>query len=166
MHTLPQTFNPIQDDRIYIRLKPDHDAYFALIADWYSAEWHIPTDLTIQKLTAIAADKEQFHFLMKVRGDSVATGGIYHHVGILDRVPPLRIYRHWLALLYTRDDERGKGYGAALCQQMTIYAGQIGIKSLSLFTDTAADFYKRQGWEQLDQLTLEGRHLTVMHKNL
>lgn len=46
---------------------------------------------------------------------------------------------------------RGKGYGTTLNEQIERYAKESGISCLYLITDTAADFFDRQGYCVIDR---------------
>ena len=86
----------------------------------------------------------------------IATGGLYNHVGLLDREPRLKIYKNWLALVYTKPDNRGKGLGALICGHIQDYSKDLGLKELYLFTHTAENLYKRLSWQQIERLALGG----------
>ena len=68
-----------------------------LIAGWYFSEWHIPVETPMERLQDITADRGQFQVLMLPDGRPVSTGGIYDHVGLLDKEPGFKIYKKWLA---------------------------------------------------------------------
>jgi GNAT superfamily N-acetyltransferase len=147
-------------------LKPNDQTTFQLIADWYLSEWKIPHDKTIQRLQIITADNSQFQILMTLDGTPVSTGGIYDHVGLLDKEPRFKKYKYWLALVYTTPDKRHKGYGALICNHIQDHAKQIGINTMYLFTDTAEKLYTRLGWTVMERLNLGERNITVMNKTL
>lgn len=147
-------------------VQPDDPLSLNLIADWYFSEWQIPAETTLERLMTIAADKEQFQVLMTLNGTPVATGGIYHHVGLLDRMPHLNIYRNWLALVYTLPFKRGRGYGAALCNYIQDHCRVLGIEKIHLFTHTAEAFYLRNGWTEMERMDVQGRNIVVMERTL
>ncbi|MFT4017304.1 MAG: GNAT family N-acetyltransferase [Agriterribacter sp.] len=135
---------------------------FMLIADWYFSEWNIPVNTTIERLKAITADKDQFQVLMTLDGKPIATGGVYNHVGLLDKVPELAIHKKWLALVYTVPEKRRMGYGALICNHILHHAKISGIEKMNLFTDTAESLYQRLGWTVTDRLTVNKRSIAVM----
>ena len=137
-----------------------------LIAGWYFSEWHIPVETTMEKLQVITADRRQFQVLMLLDGRPISTGGIYDHVGLLDKEPGFKIYKKWLALVYTIPQERGKGYGAAICNYIQEYSKLLGFREIHLFTDTAASLYLRLGWKETERLTVNNRNIIVMEKTL
>jgi hypothetical protein len=99
----------------YQLLKPEDKENIALIANWYLSEWNIPKEKTIQNLESVATSSDQFQILMMFNGVPIATGGIYNHVGLIDREPKFKVYKNWLALVYTIPGERKKGFGALIC---------------------------------------------------
>lgn len=150
----------------YQFVKPDDNKNIELIADWYADEWHIPAQTTIRKLKDLSADKSQFQVLMTIDNIPIATGGLYNHVGLLDREPRFKIHQNWLALVYTKPEYRNNGYGALICNHIQDYSKELGLKEIVLFTHTAESLYRRLGWEQLERLALGGKDIVVMRKEL
>jgi GNAT superfamily N-acetyltransferase len=147
-------------------IKPDDNESIQLIADWYLSEWNIPVQTTIEKTKKLSSDNYEFQILMTLDDKPIATGGLYNHVGLLDREPRLKIYKNWLALVYTKPDNRGKGLGALICNHIQDRSKDLGLKDIFLFTHTAESLYKRLGWEQLERLALGGKDIVVMKKEL
>jgi GNAT superfamily N-acetyltransferase len=137
-----------------------------LIADWYLKQWNIPTEITVKRLQTITADKEQFQVLMTIDSTPVSTGGLYNHVGLLDKEPRLKIYKKWLALIYTTPDKRSKGYGALICKFIQDHAKNLGLTKIHLFTDTAERLYTRLGWTEVEKITVSDRNIVIMTKDL
>jgi GNAT superfamily N-acetyltransferase len=146
----------------HILKQEEHDK-FQLIANWYYEHWKIPKDKTIEKLRKVTASLTQFHVLMSIANIPIATGGLHDHVSLQDQVPRFKMYKDWLALIYTIPDERGKGYGAQLCSFITSRAKESGIEKIYLFTERAESLYKRLGWETLEKVFAGERDLTVMN---
>jgi GNAT superfamily N-acetyltransferase len=101
---------------------------------------------------------------MTLDGVPISTGGLYHHVGLLDKAPHLKVYKHWLALVYTIPKQRNQGYGALICQRIQHHSKSIGIDKLYLFTDTAERLYRRLGWAEIESLSIDSRNIVVMEK--
>lgn len=150
----------------YKRITPADTELIRLIADWYFAEWNIDKAATIERLNSFPNDGIPFQVVMTLEGLPIATGGVYHHVGLLDAEPRLKMYQPWLALVYTLPEHRGKGYGAMLCKEIQAQTKALAIKELFLFTHTAESLYKRLGWEQLERITLKGKDIAIMKKEL
>lgn len=139
---------------------------FQQIANWYQMEWKFPLETTLSRLTAITPQKDQFQLIMTRDGVPIGTAGVYNTVRILEKIPRLNIYTHWLALVYTIPMERGKGYGALLCKKIEEEAKKEGISKLHLYTDTAESLYKRGGWQVVERIEIESRNIVLMEINL
>lgn len=150
----------------YQLIKPSDHKNIALIASWYLSEWNIPIQTSIEKIKKLSADNYEFQVLMTLDNAPIATGGLYNHVGLLDKEPRLNIYKNWLALVYTKPANRGKGLGALICNNIQDHSKSLGLKDIYLFTHTAENLYKRLGWQQLERLALGGKDIVVMKKEL
>ncbi|WP_164714211.1 GNAT family N-acetyltransferase [Chitinophaga rhizosphaerae] len=151
-------------DNIRLRaLGPGDTEMIGLVAEWYNEEWNLPLQKTRENLLAVCAGGSQFQAVLTVGGRPVATGGVYHHVGLCDRVPRFRQYRHWLAMVYTVPMFRNQGYGAQLCRYLQDMSAEKGMESLYLFTDSAERLYAHLGWDVMERLETGGRNLVVMH---
>lgn len=150
----------------YQIITPDDNENISLIADWYLTEWNIPIQTTIEKTKNLSADNYEFQVLMTIDNKPIATGGLYNHVGLLDKEPRLKMYKNWLALVYTKPDNRGKGLGALICSHIQDLSKDLGLKEIYLFTHTAENLYKRLDWQQLERLALGGKDIVVMKKEL
>lgn len=150
----------------YQIITPDDNENISLIADWYLTEWNIPIQTTIEKTKNLSADNYEFQVLMTVDNKPVATGGLYNHVGLLDKEPRLKMYKNWLALVYTKPDNRGKGLGTLICSHIQDLSKDLGLKEIYLFTHTAENLYKRLDWQQLERLALGSKDIVVMKKEL
>ena len=150
----------------YQIIRPDDNENIELIADWYLNEWNIPTQTTIEKTKKLSVDNCEFQILMTLDNKPIATGGLYNHVGLLDREPRFKVYKNWLALVYTKPNIRGNGLGALICNHIQAHSKDLGLKDIYLFTHTAENLYKRLAWQQLERLALGGKDIVVMKKEL
>lgn len=91
----------------YEMVRPDDNKNIELIADWYLSEWNIPIQVTIDKIKKLSGDHYEFQILMTLDNKPIAAGGLYSHVGLIDKEPRLKIYKNWLALVYTTPENRG-----------------------------------------------------------
>lgn len=146
-------------------VNPDDEKSIEIISDWYYSEWKIPKEKTIANLKSRTSNS-QFQVLMTLNGVPISTGGLYNHIGLLDKVPRLNIFKNWLALVYTIPDMRHKGYGALLCDHISSNSKKIGINEIYLFTDTAEKLYIRLGWHVIERLTIDDRNIAVMKKDV
>lgn len=147
-------------------LQPDDEETFNLIAEWYLNEWKISMRTTIQRLKLVTTNSSQFQVFMTLNGSPISTGGLYNHVGLLDKEPRFNIYKKWLALVYTIPEQRQKGYGALICKYIQEHSKKMGLEKMYLFTDTAERLYNRLGWTELERIQLGDRNVVVMKKNL
>jgi GNAT superfamily N-acetyltransferase len=103
---------------------------------------------------------------MTVDNIPVSTGGLYNHVGLLDKEPRLKIHKNWLALVYTTPNKRQQGYGALICKHIQDHSRSLGLDTMYLFTDTAEQLYQRLGWTDMERLAMGDRNVVVMKKDL
>ena len=150
----------------YHVLRADDKEKIELIAEWYFEEWKIPHEKSIQKLQNLNQGNRQVQVMITINNIPVATGGIYNHVGLLDREPKFKIYKHWLALIYTTPEHRNKGFGSLICDFLQVGAAAENLEELYLFTHTAESLYLRLGWEPIQRLTSAGKDIVVMKKKL
>lgn len=148
----------------YQTLLPSDDSLQQLVAGWYQAEWGLAPEHTLNKLRGIEAP--EMHVVQLLDGAPVATGGVHRHVPIIDRYPHLAAHPYWLALVYTQPPLRGRGLGAALCQELQLQAKAAGIDVLHLFTHTAECLYTRLGWEVTERIAAGGKNIAVMEFRL
>jgi N-acetylglutamate synthase-like GNAT family acetyltransferase len=147
-------------------LKPNDEPLFQLIANWYFSEWNIPIEKTIQRLETITTDHSQFQIVLTLDSVPISTGGLYNHVGLIDKEPRFNVYKNWLALVYTIPNKRHQGYGAILCEHLQNHSKNLGLDAIYLFTDTAEQLYKRLGWTEMERLNIGERNMVVMKKDL
>lgn len=137
------------------------------IANWYMEEWSILPGNTVQQLTNRSNDSNViFQLLMYENNQLIGTGGVYHKVGIHRFKPMYSQHQNWLALMFTLPQFRGKGYGLQLLQAIESKAAERNLKELYLFTDSAANLYKRANYSLVETIVIEDRSLTVMKKPL
>jgi GNAT superfamily N-acetyltransferase len=94
----------------------------------------------------------------------VATGGVYHHVGLHDHFSRYKQHPLWLALVYTLPEYRGKGYGSMLCEKIESMVHDLGFNEMWLFTDSAESLYQRLGWQVMERIVLKNRNIVIMKK--
>ena len=150
----------------YQIITADDNENIELIAHWYLSEWNIPIQTTIEKTKKLSATNCEFQVLMTLDNKPISTGGLYNHVGLLDKEPRLKIYKNWLALVYTTPENRGKGFSALTYKHIQAHSKDMGLKEIYLFTRTAENLYKRLQWQQLERLALGGKDIVVMKKEL
>lgn len=84
--------------------------------------------------------KPECFVLASVDSAVVGVGGIERHgsVGLLRSIA-------------IRDVHRSEGYGTALCRGLERTAGAAGLETLYLLTTTAAPFFRRLGYDEVDR---------------
>ncbi len=150
----------------YQIIKPDDKQSIELIADWYLSEWNIARETTIEQLLNFPSKGVPFQLLMTLNNTPIATGGLYNHVGLLNHEPKFKIHKPWLALVYTTNENRNKGYGALLCEKIQNISKNLDLPEIFLFTHTAESLYKRLNWQPMERLALGGKDIVVMNKKL
>lgn len=149
-----------------IRLTNNHTEYIKLISEWYFLEWGIEKIQTINNFNNILNSEDQFQLLLLGDNIPLATAGLYHEVGLTKKNPSYKIYKNWLALVYTVPSQRGKGLGKLICKEIEKVSKQNKITNLYLFTDNAENLYKRMNWEILERISYGERNIVIMNKEL
>ncbi|MDH6269255.1 GNAT superfamily N-acetyltransferase [Rhizobium sp. SG_E_25_P2] len=72
----------------------------------------------------------------------------------------------WLAGLYVAPTHRGKGHARRLIEKTETAAHRAGIRSLSLYTASAADLYRSSGWTTIETFNRDNTIFHIMHKAL
>ena len=77
-------------------------------------------------------------FVARADGEFVGVGGVEEHGenGLLRSV-------------VVEESRRGRGYGAGICETLEDHARGAGIETLYLLTTTAAEFFRRRGYEEI-----------------
>ncbi|MBX9405892.1 GNAT family N-acetyltransferase [Pseudomonas baetica] len=68
----------------------------------------------------------------------------------------------WLAGVYVKAEERGRGVASQLVNQIVEEAKTLGVQTLYLYTDAAQSLYARLGWEVVEELVYEDLPVTIM----
>ncbi|WP_291880767.1 hypothetical protein [Leptospira sp.] len=86
--------------QVEFQILSSHDIeLISLITNWYYEEWKIPLDKSLAKIKSVLSDETQLQIVMTIDSLPIATGGIYHHVGLLELQPKFNIHKHWLGLV-------------------------------------------------------------------
>ena len=68
----------------------------------------------------------------------------------------------WLAGVYVKAEERGRGIASQLVNRIVEEAAGLGVRELYLYTDAAQSLYARLGWEVVEDLVYEDLPVTIM----
>lgn len=139
-------------------------AFMDIIADWYQKEWSIPPEKTRMLLQKIASSNSQYHFILVIDDEAVATAGLHEDVGITAVEPALKKIKNWLAMVYTVPKHRNKGYASLLCTHIEQLAKENHINKLHLFTHTAEHLYRSLRWKVVKRIHLNQKNIVIMEK--
>jgi GNAT superfamily N-acetyltransferase len=148
------------------KLDPTAQELIQKIANWYFNEWNTPIEKTISRLSNQPGHDTIFQLVLALENEVVATGGLCNTVNIYHVHPKLKAYKPWVALLYTQEDYRNRGYGELLLNQIEDSAKEIGLTKIYLYTFTAESLYRRCGWREIDRVSYKGHDTVVMEKKL
>ena len=71
----------------------------------------------------------------------------------------------WLASVFVVRQFRNNGVGRALCASLILEANKLDFSSLYLFTPNMESFYKKQGWEIIEQTIYRNENVLIMRIN-
>jgi GNAT superfamily N-acetyltransferase len=137
-----------------------------LISRWYHQEWSIPPERTVQRIMSHPNDDVLFQYILTINSTPAATGGLYQNVGLHQVYPEYKKWGPWVALIYTDPKFRNLGLGSRLLHEIEEQAYERNFKDLYLFTFTAEDLYKRNGWSELDRVDYHYKDTVIMTKRL
>ena len=68
----------------------------------------------------------------------------------------------WLASVYVDPRFRKRGIGSALVRAVLQEARNLGLEKLYLITPDQVPFYRRQGWQEMEEIVYRGEAVTIM----
>lgn len=145
---------------INLREAPQH---IPTIARWHFDEWgylnpNKTLEYRIERMQRYLSDAPIPSMLIAVENDQVlGTAALVE--ADMDSHPELT---PWLASVYIREDQRGRGLGKKLVKALMDFAGQQGLPRLYLFTPDQAPFYTNLGWQLLAEETYRDTSVTLM----
>ncbi len=133
------------------------------LAEWHVAEW----SPLIQgfNVPAMIAEFATHDGGLKIPTTLVALEDdeLIGSVSLLDNDhDDIRAYSPWLASLYVRPDQRGRGLGIDLVRRCEDMAYRLGVERLYLYTSGQEPFYRKLGWQDVATVNLRGVCATVM----
>jgi N-acetylglutamate synthase-like GNAT family acetyltransferase len=72
----------------------------------------------------------------------------------------------WVASVFVVKQFRNNGVGKALCASLISEASKLEFSTLYLFTPNMESFYKKQGWEIIEQTIYRNEYVSIMRINI
>jgi GNAT superfamily N-acetyltransferase len=148
------------------KLNPNDKVSIGKIANWYFNEWNTPIEKTIERLSNLPNNDTIFQAVLTIDGKLIATGGLSINVNIYNKLPELKQFKPWIALLYTQSEYRNKGLGQKLLEFIEQCAKENKLNKIYLYTFTAELFYKRNGWREIKKVNYKNHKTIVMEKSI
>lgn len=143
-----------------LRHAPQH---IPTIARWHFDEWGYlnpgkTLEQRVERMQRYLSDTPIPSMLIAIEGDEIlGTAALVE--ADMDSHPELT---PWLASVYVRGDQRGRGLGKQLVQALMDFAGQQHLQRLYLFTPDQAAFYAKLGWKTIAQENYRDTPVTLM----
>ena len=141
----------------------DYPQFISVVNKWIFNEFSYLVPHTKEKDWLIAL-KKRLHknriptsFIVIVNDQPVGFACLIEH--------DMDTHRHltpWLAGVFVIPDQRKKGIGSQLVRRVMSEAKNLNIKTLYLFTPDRKHFYKRLGWQVIEQTTYHGYEVFIM----
>ncbi|MBI1306995.1 MAG: GNAT family N-acetyltransferase [Bacteroidetes bacterium] len=148
-------------------LLPSEKQLIHEIADLYFNEWGSPVERTIVRLSRPMPNEDDlFQLILSNNSDWITTGGVSLNVNILNIYPELKKFGPWISMLCTKPEYRSKGYGEQLLNKIEKSSKEFVNDKLYLYTFTAEDLYRRNGWETIERVMYKGYETAVMEKRI
>ncbi len=147
-----------------IKFLADAPSHVDQLADWHHAQWH---EFYVDWTHEIARAELQAHTQCKTLPTTlvlIENEVLLGSVSLLedDAVELSAIGSAWLASLYIKPDQRGRGFGAQLVSALMQHAKNISLKEIFLFTPEHKTFYQTLGWNLLQQANVNNQKVDVM----
>lgn len=154
---------------VRIGLMPRDEFVWHEVAEWSIREWgaQFPGDTVATYTDLYAQSCASIDALPKVyvaHSDS----GVVGTVTLVDddELPDAPEPGPWLAALYVRDDQRGRGIGRELVTHCESEARRLKVPQLWLYTPAHRQWYEMLGWTYVRVAELNGDRVDVMTKRL
>jgi len=135
-----------------------------ILAQWHHDEWHFLNpnrtfDQRIEKMQCYLDDNIIPSTWVVVDNDGSAGGSAALLQSDMDSRTELG---PWLGSVYVDEAQRGCGLGTVLVQHVMHEARHAGITQLYLYTLDQSPFYRKLGWEDLEETEYHGASVTIM----
>jgi len=85
---------------------------------------------------------------------------------ILDDFEAARNLSPWMASVFVRPEQRGKGIGSKLVERVVAEARQLLVPTLYLFTAGQEEYYRKLNWSFYQHADCSGHEVTIMWRQL
>lgn len=149
---------------VEIKFLADVPSHVDQLADWHHAQWH---QLYVNWTHEIA----RAELLAHTQSTTLPTTLVLLENDILlgsvslleqDPVELSAIGNAWLASLYVKPSERGRGFGMQLVNALIQHAKELSLEEIFLFTSDHKAFYQTLGWTLLQQAKVNSHQVDVM----
>ena len=149
---------------VEIKFLADAPSHVDQLAGWHHAQWH---PLYVDWTYEIARAELLAHTQCKTLPTTlvlIENNILLGSVSLLEEDPVelSAIGNAWLASLYVKPSERGRGFGVQLVKALTQHAKALSLKEIFLFTSDKKVFYQTLGWTLLQQAKVNGHQVDVM----
>ncbi len=136
----------------------------ATLAQWHFAEWaDLYPGWTLEACQTELRSHTDADRLPTTLVAVDATGEPLGSVSlVLDDLPGWEHFSPWLASLFVRPDQRGRGVGGSLLRAAVAEARRLGVATLYLFTPFHEGYYAARGWAEVARASAGGRPVAIM----
>lgn len=149
-------------------LLADHPELTGLIARWLFSEWgdpalgQSPKQLAERLRSRMSRDSLPMHLI--AFDDAVPVGFVALKLYELDSYPDRKF---WLGSLFVPPEERGRGIGGALINEVIRRCPAHGVDHLSLQTERLdGGIYRRHGWTEVEKCVSRGDEVLIMERQI
>ncbi len=143
---------------------PEHRVFFAdeFEAEW--PDWYGPNGSAsaIEDLNAFANPDGVLPVAV------IALGQDGSPIGIAAlKAESISSHKHltpWASAGYVIPERRGEGIGTSLVSALLTEAGRLGFETVYCAASRAASLLRREGWEQIDKVQLDGEQVLVFSR--
>lgn len=96
-------------------------------------------------------------FVAIENGEAVATASLIEH-----DMDTRKDLTPWLADVYVKEEQRGKGIASKLVKRVIKEAKDIGISKLYLYSREAEGLYEKLGWKVIERTNYYGDEVPIM----
>lgn len=138
------------------------------VSKWYFDQWLSKTpDVSIEDVvtqTKKYTNRIGAPMIVLAKSDHQLVGAAQLKITEMDIRPE---YEYWIGGVYVSANNRGKGVGSVLVQEVINRAKEAGISKLYLQTENlSGGMYLRHGFKPIEEVHYKGYHVLVMVADL